>query len=318
MVKPWDETMKKFIYARPQELLDWLKVEGKFLYFAPTEVFKPKEEEEPLRADCYIVIERDGEQGVVHVEIQSGPDERMDERLLEYNFRFTKNDSLHRPVHSVVIYLRPVSHAPQPPMVRTFPGGRKPIQFDYDSIELADMEAQVFLEQGLPGLLPLLPLTKGGTAHEKVLTMFEQMQQAATPPDLMAVGAVFASLAYGLTNTVEQTWLERVIQDMYDIIQQTPLYQSWTRAALVEGLEKGLKEGKLQGLEEGLREGKLQATRQALVNIVRARFPSLVGLAKAQAARIDDLDALDNLLMQVSTANKAREARRFLQGEEDK
>jgi hypothetical protein len=43
-----------------------------------------------------------------------------------------------------------------------------------------------------------LPLTKGGTAHEKVLTMFEQMQEAATPPDLMAVGAIFASFSPAL------------------------------------------------------------------------------------------------------------------------
>jgi hypothetical protein len=29
----------------------------------------------------------------------------------------------------------------------------------------------------LPGLLPLLPLTKGGTEHERVLTMFDRLQQ---------------------------------------------------------------------------------------------------------------------------------------------
>ena len=320
MAKPWDETMKKFIYARPQDLLDWLKTGGKFLHFEPTEVFKPKEEEEPLRADCYLAVEKDGEQGVVHIEVQSGPDDRMDERLLEYNFRFTKNDPLHRSVSSVVIYLRPVSNPPQPPLERIFLSQRKVIQFDYDSIELAELEAQAFLEQGLPGLLPLLPLTKGGTAHEKVLTMFEQMQEAATPPDLMAVGAIFASLAYGQNNTAEQSWLERVIQDMYDIVQQTPLYQSWTRAALAEGLEKGLKEGKQQGLEEGLKEGKqqgLEAMRQTLVNVVRARFPRLVSLARTQSAHIDNFDVLDDLILKVSTASKAQEARRFLLDEEE-
>src|SRR5207244_10735528 len=134
----------------------------------------------------------------------------------------------------------------------------------YGSIELAQLEAQAFLDQGRPGLLPLLPLTKGGTAHERVLTMFEQMQQAAAQPDLMAVGAIFASLAYGQNTTAEQTWLARVIQEMYDIIQQTPLYQSWTRQALEEGEQRGL--------EKGLEKGKLEAMRHMLINIVRARF----------------------------------------------
>ena len=42
MVKPWDETMKKLIYARPKELLDWLNTGGTFLHFEPTELFRPK------------------------------------------------------------------------------------------------------------------------------------------------------------------------------------------------------------------------------------------------------------------------------------
>ena len=148
------------------------------------------------------------------------------------------------------------------------------IRFDYGSIELAKLEAQEFLDLELPGLLPLLPLTKGGTQHERVLTMFNRLQQTARS-DLMAVGAIFASLAYGQNNTAEQTWLERVIQDMYDIVQQTPLYQSWTRKALEEGEQRGLE----KGLKEGLKEGKLEGMRQTLVSIVRVRFPRLVSRA---------------------------------------
>ena len=138
------------------------------------------------------------------------------------------------------------------------------------------------------------------------------MQQAAAQPDLMTVGAIFASLAYGQNNTAEQTWLERVIQDMYDIVQQTPLYQSWTRAALAEGLKEGLEKGLKEGEQKGL-----EAMRQTLVNIVRARFPRLVSVARTQAARIDNFDVLDDLILKISTASKVQEARRFLLGEEE-
>jgi flagellar biosynthesis/type III secretory pathway protein FliH len=183
MAKPWDETMKKLIYANPQQLLDWLKTGGKFLHFEPTELFTPKEEEEPSDAQ----------------------------------------------------------------------------------------------------------------------------------PDLMAIGAIFVSLVYGQHNTAEQTWLERVIQDMYDIIQQTPLYQSWTRKALEEGLEKGLKEGRA----EGLLQGKLEGLRETLVNVVRARFPRLASLARTQVAQINDPDVLGDLIIQVSTVSKAQEVRRALLGEDE-
>ena len=114
---------------------------------------------------------------------------------------------------------------------------------------------------------------------------------------------------YGQNNRAEQTWLERVIQDMYDIIQQTPLYQSWTRQALEEGEQRGL--------EKGLEKGKLEAMRHMLVNIVRARFPRLVSVARTQAARIDSFDVLDDLIVKVSTASKTQEARHFLLDEDE-
>jgi predicted transposase YdaD len=96
---------------------------------------------------------------------------------------------------------------------------------------------------------------------------------------------------------------------MYDIIQQTPLYQSWTRKALEEGLEKGK--------AEGLLEGKLEGLRETLVNIVRVRFPRLASLARTQAAQINDPDVLGDLIIQVSTASKAQEVRRALLGEDE-
>jgi predicted transposase YdaD len=137
--------------------------------------------------------------------------------------------------------------------------------------------------------------------------MFDQLQPSGRR-DLMALGAIFTSLVYGQRNRAEQAWLERVIQDMYDIIEQTPLYQSWTRKARQEGRE--------EGLQEGLKEGKLEGMRQTLVIIVRARFPRLVSLTKTRAAQIDDPEVLEGLISKVSTAQQAKQVRRYLQGDE--
>ena len=100
---------------------------------------------------------------------------------------------------------------------------------------------------------------------------------------------------------------------MYDIIQQTPLYQSWTRKALEEGEQRGLE----RGLKEGEQKGKLEGLRETLVNIVRVRFPRLTSLARTQAAQINDPDILGDLIIQVSTASKAQEVRRTLLGEDE-
>ena len=94
-------------------------------------------------------------------------------------------------------------------------------------------------------------------------------------------------------------------QEMYDIVQQTPLYQSWTQKALEEGEQRGLEKGKLEGM------------RQTLVTMVRARFPRLASLAKTQVAQINDPEVLNDLIIKISTASKAQEARRVLLGEEE-
>lgn len=92
---------------------------------------------------------------------------------------------------------------------------------------------------------------------------------------------------------------------MYDIVQETPLYKSWTKEAREEGREEGLEKGRL--------EGKIGT----LLNIVRARFPRLASVAKTEAAKIDDPDVLDGLILKVSSAKNAKEARRYLLGEDE-
>jgi flagellar biosynthesis/type III secretory pathway protein FliH len=78
-----------------------------------------------------------------------------------------------------------------------------------------------------------------------------------------------------------------------------------------------LDEGEQRGLEKGLKEGKLEGMRQTMVSIVRVRFPRLVSLVTTRAAQIDDPGALEDLVVKISTASKAQEARRFLLGEDE-
>ena len=138
--------------------------------------------------------------------------------------------------------------------------------------------------------------------------MFSKLRQAGRT-ELIPAGGIFASLAYGEGNLSEHAWLERVLQDMYDIVQETPLYQSWTKEAR--------EEGRKEGIEEGLEKGRLEGKIETLLNIVRARFPRVVSLAKAEAAKIDDPDVLDGLILKVSAAKNAKEARRYLRGEDE-
>ena len=118
---------------------------------------------------------------------------------------------------------------------------------------------------------------------------------------------------------------------MRDLIKDTPVYQEMVRDAREEGLEEGLKEGLEKGREEGLKEGlekgrleiekvrqeKLEELRQMLLTVVHVRFPKLEKLAKRLTAGIEDQNELNDLVVKMSIARDAKEAKRYLLDEDE-
>ncbi len=56
------------------------------------------------------------------------------------------------------------------------------------------------------GLLPLLPLTKDGASREVVEEMFTELQDAGNL-DLLQLGQMIASLAFGEARPKDQQWV---------------------------------------------------------------------------------------------------------------
>ena len=304
MAKPWDEAMKKVVAASPQAFVDWLFPGGRFIELVTTEL--PKKTEEPLRSDNCLAMELDGQPCIAHLEFQSTQDSEMPERLLEYALRITRHDPQRRPVYSCVIYVRPLGEVQQPPLVWEYPNGREILRYHYGSIELAKLDPEMFLETHQAGLLPLLPLTKGGANRTMAETMFSKIQ-AAERTELIPIGTLLASLAFGTENTAEQNWLTRKVSEMYDILQETPVYKFMTKEAREEGLQEGLEMGRQEGRQEGL-----ETLRQAIVEIVRKRFPKMVRLARKQVAVVDDPIRLRKLVVDISVAQSEEEVTQHL------
>jgi predicted transposase YdaD len=100
--------------------------------------------------------------------------------------------------------------------------------------------------------------------------MFTDLQVAGNL-DLLQIGQLIASLAFGNTRPADQEWTLRRYREMYDRLQETPVYKEMTRLAT----EKALQEGRQEGLREGIQEGQLMALRGALLSLVQKRFPKL-------------------------------------------
>ena len=288
MAKPWDESLKKLVQADPQAFVSWFVPDASFTGARPHEL-----KHWTLEVDALLEVQVNGQDMLLHLEFQTYNDPAMAEHLLRYNV--LARSELRLPVLSCVIYLLASGEAATSPLSWMLPTEQEVLRFHYQSIALKALLPEGVMRTGLTGLLPLLPLTKHGARREIVEIMFSRLL-AAKKIELVPIGYTLASLAFSRENPGDQDWLFRRFHEMHDILRETPIYQEI------------LKEGR----EEGLERGRIEALRQAIVEVVVERFPQFVRLAKEQVALIEDPEVLRHVLVKVSVAQSAEEARGHL------
>jgi predicted transposase YdaD len=283
MAKPWDDSLKKLVHTDPQAFVTWLFPGGTFIGERPHEL-----KHWTLEVDALLGVTVSEQEMLLHLEFQTYHDPAMAERLLCYNVLARSEHKL--PVLSCVIYLLKDGEALPSPLSWKLPNGQEVLQFHYQSVELAALSPEDLHRSGEAGLLPLLPLTNGGARRETVESMFSG-RLSAKKIELVPIGYTLASLAFSRENRAEQDWLLRRFHEMHDILRETPIYQEI------------LKEGREEGLE---------ALRQAILDVVTQRFPKLTRLAKKQVVVVEDPELLRHVLVKVSVAHTAEEAKQQL------
>ena len=301
--RPWDKRMKRLFWEAPQDYVEWLLPEAHF-----NSNMSPELENETLYADLLFDIILNGIHILLHIEFQRNRDSKMGERLWEYNLKATRKYKC--PVWSVVIYLKDDGKVAKAPLIWELPNGRVVHHFDFEVIRLWEISAKELKQKGLVGLLPLLPLTKGGAQREVIEEAIVELMPAGEEPksELLTLMYGLASLAF--EDETDQEWLIRRFTKMYDILRETRAYQEMTKESREEGRQEGLEEG----FEEGRQEGKLEALRQMLLTIAQERFHNakMTRLTKGQAAIINDPDVLQGLILKVSLAQTLEEAQKYL------
>ncbi len=152
-------------------------------------------------------------------------------------------------------------------------------------IELAKIPTDELRQKDLKGLLPLLILTQGGATHEVVEEVIDKLV-AAKQHELLPITKLLSSLAFESED--DQEWLTRRFHQMQDILRETKAYQ------------------------EIMQEGKLEALHDALLKIVRERFPEMIEVTQKQIGGIVNPTTLEDLLVNISLAQNLQEALRAL------
>jgi predicted transposase YdaD len=171
-------------------------------------------------------------------------------------------------------------------------------------IELWKIAAKDILQADLPGLLPLLPLTDGGTQPEAMEEMITTLVDKGEM-ELLALGYAFGGLVR--KNPAFTEWLKRRFAMLEDILEESWTYQEIVR----KGMQKGIQQGLQQGREEE-RQRRVQEQHQTLISLIQMRFPQLASLAKRRVAGIKDPEVLHNLISKMFAVQTTEEAKQAL------
>jgi hypothetical protein len=277
-LKLWDQYTKRLVRESPQSLVSFLVPSAVFEHVVDRELQVPS-----LFADGLCEVTWREEPILLHVEFQKKRDTNMGRRLWVYNALANIHTKL--PVRSVVIYLVEEKSLVESPYVITLPDGQPTQRLDFETIKLWEIPSEFFEQQGLVGLLPLLPLTKDGKKPETIQRMIDVLK-VLDEGNLLALGYAFASLVF--TAKGESEWLKERFFTVQDILGESWVFQELIK----EGLEKGEK----------------QRLAKDLLQFVEIRFPMLLAQAKQTVEQQTPLEQLQTTLNKLYRANTIEEA----------
>jgi predicted transposase YdaD len=286
MAGPWDNIMKRLVRGYLKQFARWLVSEAVFVRAHDIEL-----KNQHLLADALLEVILHGEPALLHIEFQSYDDPEMEMRLLEYNVLASRQNG-HWPVYSYVIYLRKAREVAISPLVRTFPDGEEVHRFFFRVIKLWEVPAELLLQTGWTGVLPLVTLTDGGKRPEVVKEMIDRLV-LAEEYDLLAISQVIGGLVFKKGPELE--WFRNRFSMFQDILRE-----SWVYQEIIE-----------QGREEE-RQRRIQEHRTILMRFIQLNFPELEALAKQQADGIKDPDVLSSMNIKLLSAQRVEEARQIL------
>ena len=296
MADVWDDAIKRLFREHPQDFVSWLVKDAIYDGAVSGEL-----KNRTRRADILVnIVQRETQKaGLLHAEIQSKDDENIIGRLQEYNLMSTL--TYRKPVISFLILLRPMPGAPGSPVITALFDEIEIWRFHYVVIRLWDIPADELLRSGLIGLLPLVPLTKGGTEQETLLTTVTELA-AAKEYDLLALAKVIASLI--MKGKIAQETLERMFAMYQSILEDSWVYQE----IMQRGIEKGIEKGIDKGLDKGLTQGE----QRALLAMIQKRFPDILETARELVSGITNAGTLEELVGEISIAQNSQEALRAI------
>ncbi len=288
--QPYDNLLKSLLEGQEKQMLPYFVPGVEYLETLNVEIVRT-----PLRVDRVYLVKQKGHKKIVHLEFESGPNNDMAARLLDYHAYLFRKYKL--PVKSVIVYPFPTKMAESP--LREEDEDGDILTFHFRVFPLWQLQAERYVHNHAIVMYALLPTMEGADAallHKAIDEMVEYYKGNDTKlaQELRWMGIVLRRVK-SISHAVKREIQERL--NMWDdLMEKDPKMRKIRRESEAKG--------RTEGLVEGLR--------QAVITAVRLRFPHLIELAQQRVVQINRPDKLNLLLDQITIAPDENAARSLL------
>lgn len=240
----YDIVSKEIIQKNPE---DWLRFtlgipNAKFIKVIETEQLTVKSN----RADSFIEAEVDGEEIIVHLEIQTHDSTKipMPYRVAGYAGRGLER--FQKEVCSHVIYLHEKAGLNDPGEYKQTRFGYE-ILIRYKVIRLCELEGQAILDAKLKGVIPFAPLMKPPAGVDDEAWLSRCVAAAEAVPQDASESADYLG-CMGVLSGLKFDW-----DTIHQFISEATMYESSVvQHFLQQGIEQGTRESIIEGILEAL------------------------------------------------------------------
>ncbi|MDQ6660261.1 MAG: hypothetical protein M3Z24_04765 [Chloroflexota bacterium] len=271
----------------------------------------------PLRVDRVYKGKHQGEDCIIHLEMESGANSKISHRLLEYNAYLLSKFEL--PVISIIVYPFRVSMAKSP--LRVMHRKQELLTFHFIVFPLWKLEAEDYLKEHQVIMYALLPVMHGANYQTLSQALDELVTCYNGNDERLQKKLLCFSVLMRRAETVpseDKARMEERIHMFDNLLENDPWIQKKAAEAKArgeaEGRLEGQKEGRMEGRREGHREGRREGQREGrvegeiigaqktLLSILEVRFPELKEYADKRIKRISQVEQLNILTKQIVAA----------------
>jgi len=185
-------------------------------------------------------------------------------------------------------------------------GDKEVVIFEFFVLAVWTLKAEEYVREHVVGMYPLLPAMEGANASllikaiDEMVEYYQRRNEEQLAEDLKWMGVVLRRAK--ILPAEEKQEVEEKLSMYDDLLERDPKIRKLRKQSKVEGRA----EGKAEGLQE------------AVVTIVKRRFPTLTELAEQKVAGITKPAQLESLLEQVVDAPDEAAARFLLSTKADR